>query len=267
MSGTGRAKSACIGPIKAEVMEKKNTADEAQRLQAIAQHYDESPFDSAMRGYMMRTLQPWLRPGRALQVGCFHGDFTVELVKAYSDVTVLDATPEFLEYTRKRVGGKVRCELGLFEDYRATQRYDAVFLVHILEHVTEPVPFLVQARELLAPGGRVYVIVPNGAAASRRIAVKMGVLATLDALSEADRKHGHRRVYFLDTLQGDLVGAELSLTASGGIFFKPLANFQFDGLMGGRYVTEAYMEGCYLLGVEHPEMCASIYVVGEASGG
>jgi 2-polyprenyl-3-methyl-5-hydroxy-6-metoxy-1,4-benzoquinol methylase len=245
---------------------KKRPADEAQRLRAIAPQYDESPFDSAMRGYMMRTLKPWLRPGKALQVGCFHGDFTLELAKAYSDVMVVDATPEFLEHTRRRVGGKLKCELGLFEQYQATERYDAVFLVHILEHVVEPVPFLAHARKLLAAGGRVYVIVPNGAAASRRIAVKMGVLPALGALSEADRKHGHRRIYFRATLQNDLLAAGLSLAASGGIFFKPFANFQFDGLMGGRYLTDAYLEGCYLLGAEEPDLCASIYVVGEAPG-
>ena len=92
----------------------------------------------------------------------------------------------------------------------------------------------------------------------------MRLLPTLGALSAADRKHGHRRVYFLDTLQNDVAGAGMGIAASGGVFFKPLANFQFDGLMGGPYITDAFMEGCYRLGAEQPDMCASIYVVGEA---
>jgi 2-polyprenyl-3-methyl-5-hydroxy-6-metoxy-1,4-benzoquinol methylase len=230
----------------------------------MAAQYDESPFDTAMREYMMRALQPYLRPGRALQVGCFHGDFTEKLGRTYSDLTVVDATAEFLEHTRHRLADRIKAHLQLFEDYRTDERYDAIFLVHILEHVTEPVPFLARARELLAPAGRVYVIVPNAGAASRRVAVKMRVLPRLSALSEADRKHGHRRVYSLDTLQDDVLTAGLRIASSGGILFKPLANFQFDGLMGGRYISEAFMEGCFLLGVEWPEMCASIYAVGEA---
>lgn len=244
-----------------------NRDQETRRLEAVAGQYDESPFDTAMRGYMMRALGPWLRPGRALQVGCFHGDFTEKLGETYDDLTVLDATREFLEYTERRLGGRARARLGLFEEYQTEERYDAVFLVHILEHVTEPVPFLAKARALLAPAGRVYVIVPNGGAASRRVAVKMRVLPTLDALSEVDRKHGHRRVYFLDTLQNDALSAGLSIASSGGIFFKPLANFQFDGLMGGAFISEAFMEGCFKLGFEHPDLCASIYVVGEARTG
>jgi SAM-dependent methyltransferase len=245
---------------------KGESKDEKARLEAVAHQYDESPFDTAMRGYMARSLQPWLRAGRALQVGCFHGDFTVELAQRYPDLSVVDATQEFLDHTRKRVGRPVKCHVGLFEEYQTKERYDAIFLVHILEHVTQPVAFLGKARKLLAPGGRVYVIVPNGGAASRRVAVKMRVLPTLDALSEADRKHGHRRIYFFDTLQNDMLAAGLGVVASGGIFFKPLANFQFDGLMGGKFISEAFMEGCYRLGAELPELCASLYVVGEAAG-
>src|SRR2546423_14954120 len=107
-------------------MAKTDSADEASRLQEIAGEYDESPFDTAMRDYMMRSLAPWLRPGRALQVGCFHGDFTVELAKTYRDLTVLDATREFLDHTRDRIGGSVKYHLGLFEEYKSAERYDAV---------------------------------------------------------------------------------------------------------------------------------------------
>ena len=55
----------------------------------------------------------------------------------------------------------------------------------------------------------------------------------------------------------------LAIADTGGIFFKPLANFQFDALMGGPLIGEAFMEGCYQLGKEHPTFCASIYLVAE----
>jgi len=51
----------------------------------------------------------------------------------------------------------------------------------------------------------------------------------------------------------------------GGIFFKPLANFQFDALIGGPVISEAFLEGCFQLGKEHPSFCASIYVIAERS--
>jgi hypothetical protein len=91
----------------------------------------------------------------------------------------------------------------------------------------------------------------------------MGALSHLEALSPDDVAAGHRRVYRLDTLCRDARDAGLNIARSGGIFFKPLANFQFNELMGGPLIGEAFMEGCYRLGLEHPSFCASIYVVAE----
>ena len=65
----------------------------------------------------------------------------------------------------------------------------------------------------------------------------------------------------MDTLQRDAREAGLTIEHSGGIFFKPLANFQFDGLVGGKYISNEFMEACYELGNDHPTMCASIFLV------
>ena len=50
---------------------------------------------------------------------------------------------------------------------------------------------------------------------------------------------------------------------SGGVFFKPLANYQFDRLMDGDVISEGYLEGCYRLGMQYPDLCASIFLVCE----
>jgi len=92
----------------------------------------------------------------------------------------------------------------------------------------------------------------------------MGVLSHLEALSADDIAAGHRRVYRLDTLARDVRAAGLPIVHTGGIFYKPLANFQFDALIGGPLVGEAFMEGCYQLGREDAAACASIYVIAEA---
>jgi hypothetical protein len=33
--------------------------------------------------------------------------------------------------------------------------------------------------------------------------------------------------------------------------------------MGGPLIGDAFMEGCFELGKEHPTFCSSIYVIGE----
>jgi 2-polyprenyl-3-methyl-5-hydroxy-6-metoxy-1,4-benzoquinol methylase len=232
-------------------------------LNEVAKVYDEYKFDTAMRHYMMRSLKPFLVPGKALEMGCFQGEFTTLLAEAYRDLDVVDASEEFIAFTRKRVPATVRFHNSLFETFESTDRYDDIFLLHILEHLQDPVEVLRKAKSLLSEKGRVFMMVPNGNAPSRQIAVKMGLLSHNTALTEADIKHGHRRTYTFDTLEKDAREAGLSILHRGGVFFKALANFQFERLMGGDVVSDAYMEGCYQLGQEYPQLCASIFLVCE----
>ena len=108
-----------------------------------------------------------------------------------------------------------------------------------------------------------HVVVPNANAPSRQIAVQMGLIASNDAVTDAERAHGHRRTYRLDTLERDVRAAGLQVVHSGGVFFKPLANYQFDKLLGGDVISDGYLEGCYRLGLHYPDLCASVYAVCE----
>lgn len=236
-------------------------ANEFEQLNKLATDYDDGPFDRAMRHYMLRSLEPFLPPGKALEMGCMFGQFTALLAGRYADLTVVEAAGEFIEVTRRRVGDRARYHQALFEEFEPADRYDAIFLMHILEHLVDPVAVIRRAGEWLSPSGRLLLVVPNANAASRQIAVKMGVLPHRAALSAADVKHGHRRMYFFDTLQRDVLDAGLKVVHSGGVLFKPLANFQFDALMNGPLISPEFMEGCYQLGKEYPDLCASIFVV------
>ncbi len=241
-------------------------AAERERLAGAVASYGGgvAPFDAKMRDYMMRTFDPWFEDGKCLQVGCAHGDQTSLLLERYDDVTVVEAEPSFIAHTRQRLGDRVRFVESFVEDYATDERYQTIIFSHVLEHVIDPVVALRHLGGLLAPGGRLYVVVPNAEAPSRRIAVKMGLFDHLEGLSKADIEAGHRRVYRLDTLQRDVARAGLSAEHTGGIFYKPLANFQFDALIGGPLIGESFLEACYALGRERPSECASIFVVAKA---
>ncbi|WP_038013640.1 class I SAM-dependent methyltransferase [Thalassobaculum salexigens] len=224
--------------------------------------YDESEFDVRMRGWMMRAMEPWMpATGTCLQMGCYKGDLTVLLEERFGRVDVVDAAERFLQVTRSRLKNPGTFHQTLFEDFVTDKRYDAVFLVHVLEHVVDSVETLAGIGRLLSPGGRAFVVVPNGHAASRRIAVAMGLIDHCTALTPSDVKHGHRRTYVLDTLESDARKAGLTVAHRGGIFFKPLANFQFDTLFGSEVMSDAYLEGCFQLGFTYPDLTASVFVV------
>jgi 2-polyprenyl-3-methyl-5-hydroxy-6-metoxy-1,4-benzoquinol methylase len=218
-------------------------------------------FDAVLRRYMMRAFRPFLPVGRAVEVGCYEGDFTALLAPFYTDLTVVDVLASALARTQERVG-TVHAIQGTVEsiDLPAAS-FDAAFLIHVLEHLNDPVAVLRRIGTWLRPGGRLFVVCPNANAASRQIAVKMGLISRATAVTPGERAHGHRRTYTYDTLERDVRAAGLSVHHGGGVFFKALANFQFDRLLNTDIINTAYLDGCSELGTIYPDLCASVFLV------
>jgi len=223
-------------------------------------------FDEVLRRYILRALDPLLPKGRALEMGCYKGDMTELIAERYDDLTVIEASAELVASAHVRLGDRARFVHATFETAELSNRFDAIFLVHTLEHLDDPVAVLRRVREWLADAGRLFVVVRNANAASRQIAVHMGLIQHNDAVTDDERVHGHRKTYRLDTLEREVLDAGLSVVQRGGVFFKPLANFQFDKLMGGDVISDGYLEGCYRLGMRYPDLCASIWVACERGG-
>ncbi|HNN71945.1 MAG TPA: hypothetical protein PKG89_11920, partial [Ferruginibacter sp.] len=83
------------------------------------------------------------------------------------------------------------------------------------------------------------------------------------ANTPAEAAHGHRITYTLDTLERDARAAGLKVIHRSGIFFKALANFQWDRLLNTDIISDAYLEGCYDLGQVYPDLCSSIFLLCE----
>ena len=218
-------------------------------------------FDQILRRYMVRTLTPYLVAGNALEIGCFEGDFTKLLLTIFADVTVIDASMELISRAKHTTGARAQFICSRVEDVTPDRAFDNIFLVHTLEHFDERASALRRVASFLGPHGRLFVVVPNANAASRQIAVKMGLISHNCAVTEAEFKHGHRITYSLDTLERDAKTAGLVIERQGGVFFKPLANFQFDKAIEQNLVSPEYLEGCYQLGFQYPDLCASIFLV------
>ncbi len=232
-------------------------ADSETRLYA----YD---FDYRMHGYMLRTFAPHLRPPHALELGCYKGAFTQLLADRFPRVTTVEGAPSLLAEARGINRDNVDFILSRFEDFEPGERFDSIFLIHTLEHLDDPVTILGRIRDWLAPGGRLFVAVPNAHAASRQIAVAMGLVASPTAVTEGEHNHGHRRTYDRASLLGHLEAARLRPVVEGGVFFKPFANFQFDAMMRAGVIGDDYLEGCYALGARYPDLCASLFAICEA---
>jgi 2-polyprenyl-3-methyl-5-hydroxy-6-metoxy-1,4-benzoquinol methylase len=220
-----------------------------------------------MHPFMVRSFEPFLMPGSALELGSFRGEFTRRLLPHFREITCVEASDEAVAAARAALGGAVTIIADTFEHVRLDRQFDNVILTHVLEHLDDPVGVLRRAnREWLAPRGRLFLACPNANAPSRQIAVKMGLVSHNSAITPAEAEHGHRITYTLDTLERDARAAGLRIIHRSGIFFKALANFQWDQLLGGPVISPEYLEGCYQLGQVYPDLCSSIFLVCERTG-
>lgn len=221
-----------------------------------------------MHPYMIRSFEPFFRPGSLLELGSFKGDFTRRFLARFVDITCVEASSVAAAEARRRLPETVRIVNDRFETVALPQRYDNIVLTHVLEHLDDPVAVLRRVNdEWLADGGRLFLVCPNANAPSRQIAVKMGLIAHNAAVTPAEAEHGHRCTYTLDTLERHAVAAGLHVVHRTGIFFKALANFQWDRLLQTDIVSSAYLDGCYQLGQQYPDLCASIFLLCEKGHG
>lgn len=220
-------------------------------------------FDYILRGYMMQSFLPFLVKGKALEMGCYMGEFTKLILEHFSDVTVIEASDELIEQSRQRVGTCVNFIHSTFETVNLKDKYDSIFLMHTLEHLDDPTLVLKKTNGWLSPNGRFFLVVPNANAPSRQIAVKMGLVPYNSAVIESERLHGHRKTYSLDTLEHEALSGGLKVVHRGGIFFKPLAGSQFDKALEAEVISKEYLDGCYKLGMIYPDLCSSVFLVCE----
>ena len=217
-----------------------------------------------MHKYMLRTFSPFLINGNALELGCLKGDFTSRLLTKFVSVDAVEASSDAAKFTKDRLGDQVTVFNSLFETVILEKKYNNVFLTHVLEHLDDPVAVLKRINdEWLDNDGRLFVVCPNANAPSRQIAVRMGLLSHNTVVSPAEKEHGHRITYTFDTLEREVKAAGLNILSRNGIFFKALANFQWDRLISTDIISEDYIEACFDIGTLYPDLCASICLVCE----
>ena len=109
---------------------------------------------------LLQLLHDQVHPSdKVLEVGSGIGCTVKNFELAGYETSGIEPGEGFCTFSRERLHADVRnVELA---DVPRTPSYDFVLLVHVLEHFNDPRGALQHIRDVLRPGGRLYVEVPN----------------------------------------------------------------------------------------------------------
>jgi 2-polyprenyl-3-methyl-5-hydroxy-6-metoxy-1,4-benzoquinol methylase len=134
-----------------------------------------------------------------LEVGAGRGDLTEGFAQGRV-VTATDLSPAFLEALQARFAGNPNVRVGTLdlEEFVPGDRYDAVVMINVLEHIEHDIAALEALRGALRPGGHLVIWVP----------------AFQALYSDMDRRIGHYRRYTRASLEARLVAAGYTIAES-----------------------------------------------------
>jgi len=231
-------------------------ADNSERKYIYGFDYD------VMHHYMLKSFLPFVKCSDVLELGCYKGAFTKRLQNVFSDITCVEASDEAIAAAKSDLRSDIKFIQGTFENVKLNRKFNNIIMTHVLEHIDDPVFVLKRVcDEWLTDNGSFFLVCPNANAPSRQIAVKMGLIEHNCAVTDGERKHGHRITYTFDTLERDVKRAGFKIAYRSGIFFKAFANFQWDKILQTDIVSKEYLDGCFELGQVYPDLCASIFLL------
>lgn len=135
----------------------------------VAEWYDKSysirhlAVDDRLMWYFSWALQQLPAKGTLLDIACGTGSFVFYARQRGFDAYGIDFSQEAVAAGRRRFNLDTIFATSLegFQEQRPGERFDAVTLFEVIEHVESPLSFLNHIRDTIKPGGYLIFSVPN----------------------------------------------------------------------------------------------------------
>jgi len=182
---------------------------------------------------IVRRMMPHLRPDmRLLEIGSSAGHF-LEAVRPYVAKAVgVEPGLKHANWARERLGLKMVNQLCELEP----GTFDAIALLHTLEHFRNPVQYLVELKTYLARGGSIFVEVPN-------VDDALLSLYKVPGFAEFYFQKAHLYYFSAETLRRTLAVAGLQAAVSG-VQRYDLSN-HFRWMLTGKPGGQSYYQSIF----------------------
>jgi glycosyltransferase involved in cell wall biosynthesis/SAM-dependent methyltransferase len=169
---------------------------------------------------------------KILDIGCGNGNIAIPLSVMGFSVTGIDLSDAAIKATKMaadEVGVSLKLLVGGIET--VAERFDAIICSEVLEHQADPVTFLNELKNRLAPGGLLLMSVPNGQSLEERLRrwlnhsnlIKKGVKKIIgNATVQSSAQDPHVQFYSYSNLANQLRECGFWITSSdnAAVWFK-----------------------------------------------
>jgi 2-polyprenyl-3-methyl-5-hydroxy-6-metoxy-1,4-benzoquinol methylase len=225
-----------------------------------ADTYDpDQDFDRHYTIATARRISERLAPGdRVLELGCATGLMSSVLADALvaGELTGVDRSPAFLDRARSRELPRcsfIEGDLDRLVDLGT--EYDHIVATNVLHELADPVAFLSGCGEMLKADGLMHISLQNPSSIHRLAALELGMIDSLDEVSERGAQWGTRGLWSAEQLQELAADAGLATVSVEGVMFKPLPNALMADL------PDQVIEGFVRVARHLPHLCAINYLV------
>lgn len=211
--------------------------------------------DLILNWYPERIIRRFGRVGSILELGIGHG-YTPGLFNAACDRHVIIEGSQLVIDLFKEKSPDFSGEVvfSYFEEFETEERFDAIVMGFVLEHVDDPGMLLARFKSFLKPGGRIYVAVPNAKSMNRRLGVELGKIDDIYSLNANDHALGHKRQYCRDTLKQEMQQHGYEVSLEEGIYLKPLPLAVLKTLPDFQENLDAMLR----VGIDFPDLCVAL---------
>lgn len=106
---------------------------------------------------VLEYLDGKISPKKVLDIGCSAGMFLKEIQDKYKCEVMGIEPGNFREHSQS-IGLNVLSDIKYLN---GNQKFDLITTIHVLEHLTEPIPFLEKVREFMAVDSKLVVVIPE----------------------------------------------------------------------------------------------------------
>lgn len=205
--------------------------------------------------YPQRIVQRSQEARSLLELGLGHGITTDKFSSSFERHVVLEGSAAVIQnFHAKFPSCRAEIVETYFETFETTEEFDVIVMGFILEHVDNALQIISRYKRFMAPGGKLFLAVPNAEVLNRRLGHLAGLLPDMETLSDNDLLLGHKRYYTVRTLSEDIARAGYKIDKLEGVYLKPFTTGQMIALKLQPNVIQALC----VAGIDYPELSCGI---------